>query len=107
MLASAARGARYHPTPGSRRWPTDHPAGKACDIVFGTLGQFPTGADKDNGDRLAQWLTTNADTYIIWQGRIWSATRAEEGWRPYSGGDIYDPADPTGGHHDHIHWSQQ
>ena len=88
---------------------SDHPRGKACDIVFGTLGQFPKGADKENGDRLADWLKTNAKTwavsYVIWQGRIWSTARAAEGWRPYDGGGVYDPTDPTGGHFDHVHVS--
>lgn len=88
---------------------SDHPKGKACDIVFGTLGQFPKGTDKENGDQLANWLVANAETwavkYIIWQGRIWTTARAGEGWRPYTGGGIYDPSDPTGGHYDHIHLS--
>ncbi|UAL29799.1 M23 family metallopeptidase [Nocardioides rotundus] len=88
---------------------SDHPKGKACDIVFGTIGQFPAGADKDNGDQLADWLVANAETwavsYVIWQGRIWTAARADDGWRPYTGGGIYDPSDPTGGHFDHIHLS--
>ena len=88
---------------------SDHPKGKACDVTFGSLGQFPTGADKENGDRLAQWLVSNADTwgvsYVIWQGRIWTASRADEGWQPYTGSGIYDPTDATGGHFDHVHVS--
>ncbi|WP_392426048.1 M23 family metallopeptidase [Barrientosiimonas humi] len=90
---------------------SDHSKGKACDIVFGTLGKFPTGADKENGDRLADWLVANAKTwavsYVIWQGRIWSTARADEGWRTYTGGGVYDPSDPTGGHFDHVHVSVQ
>ena len=88
---------------------SDHPKGKACDITFGAIGRFPTGTDKKNGDRLADWLVANADAwavkYVIWQGRIWTAARANDGWRPYTGGGIYDPNDPTGGHYDHIHVS--
>ena len=42
---------------------------------------------------------------FIWQGRVWSTARAGQGWRPYTGGGIYDPSDPTGGHFDHIHVS--
>jgi peptidoglycan hydrolase-like protein with peptidoglycan-binding domain len=34
--------------------------------------------------------------YIIWDGRIWGAYRADEGWRPYVG---------TSEHTDHIHFS--
>lgn len=89
---------------------SDHPKGRACDIVFGSLGHFPKGTDKTNGDRLAEWLVANADTwgvnYVIWQGRVWSSARAQQGWRPYTGGGIYNPADATGGHFDHIHLSQ-
>jgi hypothetical protein len=44
--------------------------------------------------------------YVIWQGRVWSSARASQGWRPYTGGGIYNPSDATGGHHDHIHLSQ-
>ena len=39
-------------------------------------------------------------SYVIWQGRIWSPNTPDtDGWgRPYTGGGIYDPPDPTGGH---------
>jgi hypothetical protein len=38
-------------------------------------------------------------------GRIWSTSRAEQGWRAYTGGGVHDSSDPTGGHYDHIHVS--
>ncbi len=38
-------------------------------------------------------------------GRIWTASRADQGWRVYGGGGVYDPTSPTGGHYDHIHVS--
>ncbi len=85
---------------------SDHPAGRACDITVGAIGRFPTPAERAAGWRTTDWLIDNADplgiTYIIWDGRIW-ATRS--GWRPYTGGGIYNPNHPTGGHHDHIHIS--
>lgn len=88
---------------------SDHPKGKACDMTFGMIGRFPSGEDKANGDRLAEWLVANADVwgvnYVIWDGRVWSSERASQGWRPYTGGGIYNPADATGGHYDHIHLS--
>ena len=88
---------------------SDHPNGLACDYTFGRLGTFPGPADIAQGWALAQWLRTYAGplhvSYVIWQGRIWSAARTSEGWRPYSGGGIYDPTDPTGGHYDHLHAS--
>jgi Transglycosylase SLT domain len=88
---------------------SDHPQGRACDYTFGQLGAFPDEADTARGWQLAEWLRSYADqlrvAYIVWQGRIWSAARSDEGWRPYGGGGIYDPADATGGHYDHVHVS--
>ena len=88
---------------------SDHPKGKACDYTFGRLGTFPGPADVRDGWQLASWLRTYAAplhvAYVIWQGRIWSATRAGEGWRVYFGGGVYDPTSPTGGHFDHVHVS--
>ncbi|MGQ0624590.1 MAG: hypothetical protein ACT4PP_08080 [Sporichthyaceae bacterium] len=106
---------------GTRRWSvscwdahawnpdSDHPHGRACDVFPGPTGRLPTGAQHTTGDALAATVLAYADRlgvhYLIWSGRIWSADRAAEGWRPYTGGGIYDPADITGGHHDHLHIS--
>lgn len=88
---------------------SDHRRGRGCDITFGRLGQFPSPPDVDRGWMVAAWLQGNADAlrvrYLIWQGRIWHAARADEGWLPYTGGGVYDPTDATGGHFDHIHVS--
>jgi hypothetical protein len=88
---------------------SDHPKGRACDYTIGRLGDFPRRADVLRGWALAEWLRTCAAalhvSYVIFQGRIWSLRRAREGWRPYSGGGVYDPTDPTGGHYDHVHVS--
>ncbi len=88
---------------------SDHPRGRACDYTFGTLGRFPSPADADRGWVLAGWLRANASalhvSYVVWQGRIWSARRDGEGWRAYAGGGVYDADDPTGGHYDHVHVS--
>ena len=88
---------------------SDHPQGKACDFTFGRIGSFPGPADTARGWSMAQWLRGNAGplhvSYLIWQGRIWSAQRADQGWRAYTGGGVYDPTDPTGGHYDHVHVS--
>jgi hypothetical protein len=88
---------------------SDHPRGRACDYTIGRAGQLPSPGQTTEGWRLATWLRTHADelnvAYVIWQGHIWSARRAAEGWRPYSGGGIYNPADITGGHYDHVHVS--
>ena len=88
---------------------SDHPRGKGCDTTFGALGRRPGPVDEARGWAYAEWLRANAPAlrvgYVIWAGRIWSAARDEEGWRPYTGGGVYDPDDATGGHHDHVHVS--
>ena len=88
---------------------SDHPLGKGCDTTFGALGRHPGPADQARGWAYAEWLRANAQplrvSYMIWAGRIWSATRDDDGWRPYTGGGVYDPDDATGGHYDHVHVS--
>lgn len=91
---------------------SDHPKGKACDVFTGKAGAFAKGADLDEGWAIAHWLERNAAPlkvkYLIWQGRYWDpSVRADgSGWgRRYTGGGVYDTADATGGHYDHIHIS--
>ncbi|RJK94820.1 hypothetical protein [Vallicoccus soli] len=88
---------------------SDHPRGRACDTTIGRLGERPGPRGVERGWRLARWLVANAEAlqvrYVIWQGRIWSQRRGDDGWRPYDGGGVYDPGDPTGGHFDHVHVS--
>ncbi|WP_156067406.1 hypothetical protein [Pseudonocardia halophobica] len=90
---------------------SDHPKGRACDIFPTTAGTFPVGDQLAHGWQIANWLRTNAASlhvhYLIWQGRYWDITTADEnGWGvPYNGGGIYNVSDPTGGHYDHIHLS--
>lgn len=94
----------WAPRPGN---PTsDHPRGRACDITVGAIGRFPTPTERAHGWALTDWLIVHADalgiTYLIWDGRIWAR---DTGWRAYTGGGVYDPLHPTGGHYDHIHIS--
>lgn len=90
---------------------SDHPLGKGCDLFPGQGGTFARGVEVDNGWRVAEWFRQNADalqvSYVIWQGRIWSAGSTDQnGWgRPYTGGGVYDPDDAVGGHYDHLHIS--
>lgn len=92
---------------------SDHPKGRACDFFPTRAGTFPAGAELAAGWELANWLRANAAPlhvrYVIWQGRIWTVGRPDDGgWgRPYTGGGIYDPHDATGGHFDHVHVSFQ
>lgn len=94
--------------PGGSR--SEHPQGRACDGTFGnTIGQPATGGALARGWRVTNWLKHNAQAlgiaYLIWQGRIWSRARAEEGWRAYDGGGMHNPQAVTGGHYDHLHWT--
>lgn len=79
---------------GTRPNETDHDDGLALD--------FMTSGSK--GDQLAAYVQANAArlgvTYIIWKQRIWSVSRAAEGWRP-----MEDRGGVTANHFDHVHVS--
>ncbi|SDG12666.1 hypothetical protein [Pseudonocardia oroxyli] len=89
---------------------SDHPRGRACDLFPGTAGAFPSDAEQAAGWRVADYLRAHADaldvSYLIWQGRYWDpSVRDGDGWgRPYSS-TVYDTADVTSGHYDHVHVS--
>lgn len=88
---------------------SDHPRGRACDFTVGRIGTRPGASDRKLGWELADWARANAHrlgiSYVIWDGRIWSAARTASGWRPYNGAGIYNPTSITGGHFDHVHIS--
>ena len=95
----------YSPRPGTK---SEHPLGRACDITFGNaIGRYPTPAQLEAGWRVTNWMKDNAELlgveYLIWQGKIWSLARDDQGWRPYNGGGMHDPGNVTGGHFDHLH----
>jgi hypothetical protein len=77
--------------------PHGHPAGLAADFMVPL-----TPAGKAQGDALVAYAQTHARElgidYIIWYQRIWSAARADEGWRP-----IEDQGSATANHLDHPH----
>jgi hypothetical protein len=85
---------------------SDHPAGRACDVMVGADARRSAPARKA-GDRIATWTTRTAGQtgvkYVIWYGQIWSARTGQ--WKVYDGGGIYDTSDATGGHYDHVHVS--
>jgi hypothetical protein len=88
---------------------SDHPLGRACDFEVGTFGHFPDAADRAVGWQLAHWAEANTAalgiSYVIFDGHIWAPEHAAEGWSRYTGGGIYDPTTPDGGHFDHVHIS--
>jgi murein DD-endopeptidase MepM/ murein hydrolase activator NlpD len=97
----------WAPRPGTD---SEHPLGRACDGTFGnSIGTPAAGPALELGWAVVNWLKAHATQlgieYLIWQGRIWSVARAGEGWRPYDGGGMHDPASVTGGHFDHAHWT--
>lgn len=86
---------------------SDHPRGRACDLMVGADARRSPPA-RAAGDRIANWSVTTAGQtgvkYVIWYGQIWSARTGE--WKAYDGGGgLYDTADATGGHFDHVHVS--
>jgi len=97
----------WSPRPGTN---SEHPLGRACDGTFGnSIGTPATGPALELGWAVVNWLKAHATQlgieYLIWQGRIWSVARAAEGWRPYNGGGMHNPASVTGGHFDHAHYT--
>ena len=84
---------------------SDHPAGRAVDVLFNP--SMPAGTHRLDGDRIATWLVEHATElgvkYVIWWEKIWSADRADEGWRPYEHPSGRD--DDTSAHRDHLHVS--
>ena len=79
---------------GQRSGVSDHPSGHALD--------FMTMRNRDQGDKLAKWLSDEhrqmALKYIIWRQRIKSP--AGSGWDRMG-----DRGDPTSNHMDHVHAS--
>ncbi len=84
---------------GNTRDVQGHPAGLALDFM---TNDFSGG--RDAGNRLSAYLQEHAAAlgvkYIIWEQRIWSVERADEGWRPMA-----DRGSPTQNHMDHVHLS--
>ena len=89
----------YRPPEAEQYDPNGHPAGLALDFM---INDIPAGTA--TGDRLAAYAQDHADDlgvlYLIWQQRIWSPARADEGWRP-----MEDRGSPTQNHMDHVHMS--
>lgn len=83
---------------------SDHTTGRAVDAM---IPNWDSRQGRRFGWRVARWVRTHAAElgvrYIIWDARIWSTRRADEGWRTYrhpSGN-----TDPTNAHRDHVHVS--
>jgi hypothetical protein len=82
---------------------SDHYSGHAVDIMLTPINS----ANRRLGNRIAAWLVANAGRlsvkYVIWNERIWSRARADEGWRHYRHPSGSNNA--TLAHRDHVHLS--
>ncbi len=90
---------------GQRNGPSEHPLGRACDMMMAPLGQQPDAQYLAHGDEMVRWLIAHAAEYqvwyVIWRDTIWSATY---GFVPLP----YDedtPGNLTAMHIDHVHIS--
>ncbi|NKR53064.1 peptidoglycan DD-metalloendopeptidase family protein [Rhodococcus hoagii] len=74
----------------------DHPSGRAADIM---IPDYDTGAGKELGDRIAQYVMANKDTfnveYIIWRQQYIPADGQSN--------IMEDRGGPTANHYDHVH----
>jgi hypothetical protein len=84
---------------------SDHPQGRACDIIVNPRDQRAVAHEW----AIARWLIANQArygiNYLIWQGQYWSAD--EPAWVTYrsSAYGCPNPANVTGCHYDHVHVS--
>ena len=93
----------------SNRASSEHIGGNALDCYPGPEEVRATGNDLAAGDALAAWLTKNAGSlkvdWVIWQGKIWSLGKSNQGWRTC--GTASAGCDGSGhvvnSHYDHLH----
>ncbi|WP_409496114.1 hypothetical protein [Amycolatopsis sp. cmx-11-12] len=84
---------------------SDHPQGRACDIMFNPHSQ----PSVTGGWQVANWLIAHQAnlgvSYLIWQAQYWSADNPT--WSTYqsSAYGCPNPNNLTGCHYDHIHVS--
>lgn len=88
----------------------DHQTGRAVDAM---IPGYDAAQGQALGKQVAQWVQANAKdlgvTYVIWDAKIWSVQRADEGWRACgsSAASCYHGSDDTAAHRDHVHVSVQ
>ena len=83
---------------------SDHPSGRAVDVM---IAGWDTAAGHREGTAIASWVRDHAAelgvTYVIWDSRIWSTARTDDGWRAYN--HPSGTSGPTVDHRDHVHIS--
>ena len=89
---------------GERGGDTYHDDGLALDAM---IPNYDSAKGRALGNQIAAWVKKNHQqlnvTQIIWNNRIWTTARADEGWRPYS--HYSGATDDTSAHRDHVHVS--
>jgi hypothetical protein len=89
---------------GDRANESDHPSGRAVDAM---IPDWATPDGNALGWEVAEWVRHNhvclGVTYVIWDATIWSADRADEGWRPYQ--HPSGSTDANAAHLNHVHVS--
>ncbi len=88
----------------SSAYSSDHPSGRALDIM---IPKYSTSAGKALGDAIARYLQQNHTKlrvhYLIWRQRDWNVERNldfTKGWRKMA-----DRGGTTANHYDHVHVS--
>ncbi|MGH3446012.1 MAG: M23 family metallopeptidase, partial [Nocardioidaceae bacterium] len=83
---------------------SDHPSGRAVDVM---IDDYQSTQGNQLGWRVARWARTHAKalgiTYVIFDQRIWSSQRSEDGWRNYT--HPSGKGDATAAHENHVHIS--
>lgn len=89
---------------GDRPNQSDHPAGRAVDVM---IDNWSSSSGNSEGWEIARWVRDQAGElgvkYVIFDAKIWSVARNEESWRTYE--HPSGATDPTSQHRDHVHVS--
>ena len=87
---------------------SDHASGHALDVMTAINGDYKSEAAVKRGWQLAKWAQENAEhlgiKYVIYYDKIWSASKAAQGWRDYGHPGVNSGGD-TVQHRDHVHLS--
>ncbi|MGY0231111.1 hypothetical protein [Longispora urticae] len=82
-----------------------HPEGRACDLVYGSIGKKAAGDNLSDGTAMKNWLVKNHTKYkidhIIWRGVIYSPNG---NWKGHSQPNC-SSSKITACHYDHVHVS--
>lgn len=83
---------------------SDHGSGKAVDFM---VADYASSQGVATGDAWAAWLIEHhaelGINYVIWNVKIWVASKADQGWQPYS--HPSGATDDNNLHKNHVHVS--